>query len=316
MAKVKYPIHEDFKPLEPIPSSMIYKGWVRPLLRFYSKINFARAKAPSTIETSYHEFTAQDGGNIKLELYKPASLASKKLPLIIYYHGGGFMISPFNTHKETCWRYAEEVGAAVLFVRYRLTPENPFPIPFNDCYEALLWARENADNYNLDAGKISVSGDSAGGALAATVAQKAVDELGVGVLTSQVLVYPVLDNQCNTPSATELIGTPVWDAVSNKVMWQHYLGSNVHSANAPDYAVGAQYKTPEKLPLTYIENAEFDPLRDEAKNYADVLVAAGVDVNFHYIEGAVHGYDAEADSPISKKAFQLRVDTFKKGFAS
>ena len=221
---------------------------------------------------------------------------------------------PFNTHKETCWRYAEEVGAAVLFVRYRLSPDFQFPIPFNDCYEAFTWARANASILKIDAENIALTGDSAGGALAATVTQKAVDNLGKGVIKSQVLVYPVLCNQCNTPSANNLLGTPIFDGAANKVIWKHYLGANEHSANSPDYAVANQYKTLGKLPLTYIENAEFDPLRDEAKDYAEALTSAGVEVLFHHVKGAVHGYDAEDSSPISKAAFQLRVDAFKKGF--
>jgi len=314
MAKVSYPIHEDFKPLENIPASMFNIGWLRPLLRFYSKINFARAKAPAHIETQHVNITSEDGVSIKAELYRPKSAAGK-LPLIIYYHGGGWVLSPFNTHKETCWRYAEEVGAAVLFVRYRLAPEHPFPTPFNDSYAALTWAREHAAEYNLDSSNISVTGDSAGGALAASVTQKAVDELGEGSIKSQVLVYPVLDNQCNTDSAKTLMGTPVFDGEANKTIWRHYLGEYANSLSAPRYAVPSQYKELQKLPLTYIENAEFDPLRDEAKDYADSLQSAGVDVKFHHVEGAVHGYDAEAQSPISKKAFQLRVDVFKQGFA-
>ena len=93
MEKVKYPIHPDFKPLENIPASMFTKGWVRPLMRLYSKINFARAKAPENIETAYYTFKSSDMADIRVELYKPKG-ANEKLSLIIYFHGGGFIFPP------------------------------------------------------------------------------------------------------------------------------------------------------------------------------------------------------------------------------
>ena len=185
-----------------------------------------------------------------------------------------------------------------MFVEYRLAPKHPFPNGFDDCYEALQWTYDNAELLNINKEKIAVGGDSAGGAMAVSVAQSARDENTIH-LCGQLLVYPVVDKDCKTNSVTHYIDTPLWNGKSNRIMWAMYLKS-FPGKETPEYAPPI-HGTLTQLPTIYIETAEFDPLHDEGKNYAQQLQISGTDVTLNETLGTIHGYDLMEKSTLKTK---------------
>ena len=183
---------------------------------------------------------------------------------------------------------------------------------FDDCYAALNWVVENAARLGVDRTRIAVGGDSAGGALAAGVAQKCRDEQ-LTRLCGQLLIYPVLDHRCSTKSATDFVDVPVWNAISNRRMWAMYL-KRVTAVDLPAYAAPGLGDA-NGLPRTYIETAEFDPLRDEGLNYAKRLAACGNSPTLNETCGTIHGYDAIAKNEIAIASMQKRIVFLKSAFA-
>ena len=174
---------------------------------------------------------------------------------------------------------------------------------FDDCYDSLLWARQSAQELAIDPRRIVVGGDSAGGALAAGVAQKALDQ--GEELSGQMLVYPVTDSRCNTQSVQDFDDAPLWNSISTRRMWQAYLPGGDHQ-QPPEYAAPGLRQDLGGLPSAYVETAEFDPLRDEGEHYARALQAAGVSVEMNATQGTIHGYELAAENPIVKDAMDRR----------
>jgi acetyl esterase/lipase len=234
-----------------------------------------------------------------------AAEANEKLPAILYYHGGAFVLTYASTHVEAVDYYAQQAKCRVFMVDYRLAPQHVFPRSFNDCYAALEWLHRNADELGVQPDKIAVMGDSAGGCFSAAVAQKALDENKIR-LCGQVLIYPSLDWQCNTYSARTYLDAPMFNGVANKKMWQIYL-RDYTGLPVPQYASPADRKNLAGLPRAYVETAEFDPLRDEGLTYAERLKTDGVEVTLHETKGTVHGYDTVPESEITKDTFKRRI---------
>ncbi|MCL4104232.1 UNVERIFIED_CONTAM: hypothetical protein GTU68_035094 [Idotea baltica] len=234
------------------------------------------------------------------------------MPCLIYYHGGGFAMTYGGPHINMCQRYADETGCTVVFVDYRLMPKHPFPGGVDDCYLVLEWVLDNAQRLGIDSSRIAVGGDSAGGALAASVSQMSLDR-GTEKLCGQMLIYPVADSECKTRSATEFTDTPIFNSISNHRMWQAYLCNYVESG-IPKYASPIHRENFSGLPPAYVETAEFDPLHDEGLAYAERLGEAGISVEVNDTKGTVHGYDAVAKTAISEDSMHRRIAFLKAVF--
>lgn len=225
------------------------------------------------------------GRTLPARLYVPAGAASPA-PLVVFYHGGGWVIGTLETHDATCRALARASGAAVLSVGYRLAPEHPYPAPVDDCYDALVWAAAHADELGCDPRRLAVAGDSAGGNLSAAVSIMARDR-GGPALRHQLLIYPVTDDDFSLPSYAENGSGDFF--LSNAMMrwfWDRYLGD---VADAPLARVG---RTPDLsgLPSATVITAEFDPLRDEGMAYAARLEQAGIAVDAAVAPGMIHGF--------------------------
>ncbi len=208
------------------------------------------------------------------------------LPAIVYFHGGWFNAGNLETHDRPLRSLANLSGAAVISVDYRLAPEYPFPHGFNDCYEALEWIAGNPKLLNIDVTRIALAGDSAGGALATATTARALRSNGPRICC-QALIYPVTDSSLKTSSWEEFADGPNLTLDGAKKAWDLYAP---HPArNHPD-ASPMQAGDISALPPTLIIVAEYDPLRDEAVQYAQKLGAAGVDVRLSYYAGMVHGF--------------------------
>ena len=226
------------------------------------------------------------GGAIRLRRY--ALTAGRALPVVVFYHGGGFALGDLETHDRICRRLARASGAIVLSVDYRLAPEHPFPAAPDDAFAALTWAHDNAEDLGGDPGRLAVAGDSAGANLAAVTALRARDE-GFPPLVFQLLVYPV----------TNLADL---DTASHEAFREGYLLSRpfielnrrryvpLEEQRHNPYASPLFADEVSDLPPALIITAQFDPLRDEGEAYGHRLQAAGVPVTISRYDGVVHGF--------------------------
>ena len=202
----KYNIHPDFARFPKI--TLKFGALQLWLINRLLKLQCFFVKRSLKLAVEDHTIARADGSRLKVFSMTPIGLTTPA-PALVYYHGGGFGLTFSTAHLQTCQRYANEAGCMVIFVEYRLMPRHPFPAGFDDSYATLEWLIQKADDLGIDTNRIAVGGDSAGGALAAGVAQKSRDE-GLAPLCAQLLVYPVLDNTCSTPSATDFVDVPLW----------------------------------------------------------------------------------------------------------
>ncbi|MFC3039454.1 alpha/beta hydrolase fold domain-containing protein [Virgibacillus xinjiangensis] len=226
-----------------------------------------------------------DGEKINARVYTPAG--EGPFPIIVYYHGGGWVLGDLETADATCRLLANHTEHVVINVDYRLSPEHPFPTPLNDAYAAYQWARENSTAINGISNNIIVGGDSAGGNLATAVTMKAKEDGDTGI-QSQLLIYPVTDLGYDTPSYEQFQEGYGLDRELMKWFGTHYIRGDEDRTNP--YV--SPLKAPELsgLPPAFVATAENDVLRDEGKAYAKRLKDAGVDVTYVCENGLVHGY--------------------------
>lgn len=220
-----------------------------------------------------------------VRIYKPKSSDSNRLPVIVYFHGGGWVLGSVETHDALCRRLCSESQAAVVSVDYRLAPEHPFPAPLEDCFSATKYIHQHAAELGVDANRIAVAGDSAGGNLAAAVALKARNESGPPLL-AQVLIYPVIDSDCNTASYSSFADGYGLTKESMQWFWKQYVGDRVTNV----YASPSKADTLKGLPETILITAQYDVLRDEGEAFAERLKDAGVAVTHRRYDGVVHGF--------------------------
>jgi acetyl esterase len=224
-------------------------------------------------------------GEIGVRIYRPASRA--KLPALVYFHGGGFVLCNLDTHDGTCRSLANGAGCAVVSVDYRLAPEHRFPAAPEDCYAAARWVAERGGEIGVDGSRVAVGGDSAGGNLSAVVAQMARDRRGPK-LAYQLLVYPVTDASFDTPSYRDNAEGYFLTTQAMKWFWRQYLADAAEAENP--YASPLRAKDLSGLPPGLCITAEFDPLRDEGEAYAAKLRKAGAQVATSRYDGMFHGF--------------------------
>lgn len=226
------------------------------------------------------------GGDVPVRIY--ATQRGALRPALIYFHGGGFVFGNLDTHDAVCRSLAKESGAVLISVDYRLSPEHKFPAALEDSHAVTEWVANNAEHLGVDPGRIAVSGDSAGGNLAAVIAMRCRDA-GGPALALQVLLYPVTDfSSFNTRSYRELGEGYFLTRAAMEWFAGHYLASSdlashpeVSPLLAPDLS---------RLPPALIITAEFDPLRDEGEAYAQRLRQAGVPVTLTRYPGMIHAF--------------------------
>ncbi|PTS98163.1 alpha/beta hydrolase [Pedobacter sp. HMWF019] len=222
---------------------------------------------------------------INIRIYRPSK--DMELPAVIYFHGGWFNAGSLETHDRPLRKLSNLSGAIVIAVDYRLAPEHPFPGGVNDGYGALNWVMNNAESLGIDLKRLAIAGDSAGGALAAVITRKAIQDHLQGILC-QVLVYPVTDASLKTASWKEFEGGPVLDYEGAVNAWDLYLSNNEDKKNPDASPLCANHLA--GIPKSLIIIAECDPLRDEAVLYAEKLQNEGVEVKQSMYHGMVHGF--------------------------
>lgn len=224
-------------------------------------------------------------GEIPVRIYTPQG--SAPFPVLVYFHGGGWVIGTLDTVDATCRMLANRAGCVVVSVDYRLAPEHKFPAAADDCYAATKWVADNAASISGDATRIAVGGDSAGGNLAAVVSLMARDRGGPRIV-HQMLIYPVTDHSYDTPSYEENANDYLLTKEMMVWFWDHYI-RNAEDGKNP-YASPLRAENLSGLPPAFVVTAEYDPLRDEGEAYAKRLQEAGVPVKLRRYDGIIHGF--------------------------
>lgn len=224
-----------------------------------------------------------DGTAIPIRVYSPTD--ETDLPILVYYHGGGWVIGDLETHDQVCRCLAQGTEAVVVSVDYRLAPEHPFPAAIHDAYAALEWVAAKAEEIGGDALRLAVGGDSAGGNLAAVVAQMARDQEGPEI-SFQLLIYPAVDMTQGHPSIQENGEGYILTRAYMQWFRTHYLPDSLQWTNPLASPLHAQ--TLSQLPPALVITAEFDPLRDEGEEYAAQMKSQGVEVEVKRYDGMVH----------------------------
>lgn len=249
-------------------------------------------------------------GTVPMRLYRPiGSSASALLPVLVYYHGGGWVMGDLDTHDSLCRALCNESACAVVSVDYRLGPEHHFPAAVNDALDAAIWVRDHAAELNLNASRLAVGGDSAGGNLAAVVSIAARDRGDLGI-AFQLLIYPATDLHLSAPShATNGQGYLLTSDTMNYFR-AHYIND---PAQYKDWRSSPLLHTNlSKLPPALVLTAGYDPLRDEGAAYAEALTAAGNRASYVCFERQIHGFITmgkaldEANTAVTMCAAELR----------
>ncbi|GAA4731539.1 alpha/beta hydrolase [Actinomycetospora chibensis] len=230
-------------------------------------------------------------GGLPVRVYRPAGSTSRA-PVVVNFHGGGFVQGDLDQSEWFCAHVAHEASVVVVSVDYRLAPEHTFPVPAQDCYDAVTALVADARVWGLDPARVAVMGDSAGGNLATVVCLMArdrrLDGLDAPTIAAQVLVYPGTEMVDALPSERAIPVAPILSAADIRGFHQLYLGGadGTHPYASPLRAELAG------LPPALVQTAEHDPLRDHGERYVDALDAAGVPVRHTRYLGAAHGYVA------------------------
>jgi acetyl esterase len=244
--------------------------------------SYRAMRVPSTVEL--HEICDIEAGGVKCRHYR--SSAATAAPLLIYYHGGGWVIGDLDTHDDICRKLARDAHCSVIAVDYRLAPEHPAPAALDDCIAATQWIFANAKSLGIDAARIAIGGDSAGGNLAALVAMHA-DVKPV----FQLLVYPAVDARMGQPSHKDNAQGYLLTADSMKWFYNHYLLGDENKKLDPKVSpLLSSDEMLKKSPPTLVITAEFDPLRDEGEEYAAKLASLGVTTSTVRFHGQIHAF--------------------------
>ena len=249
-------------------------------------------------------------GAVPVRLYRPIGVADTQLlPVLVYFHGGGWTIGDLDTHDTLCRELANGAGCAVVAVDYRMGPEHRFPAAVDDCLAATKWVHQHAAELHLDATRLAVGGDSAGGNLAAVVAIAARDS-GELPIAYQLLIYPATDQHRSAPSHAENGQGYLLTNDTMAYFTGHYIADAAHYADWR--ASPLLHPDLSRLPPALVLTAGFDPLRDEGRAYAEKLTAAGNLASYVCFNRQIHGFIVmgkvldEANTAVALCAAELR----------
>lgn len=284
------PLHPDIKKML---DTLYASGWkerhlVTPEIARADGLALARTRkfpvALPTVTTTDYLISTKDGAQITVRLYKPEAIKTETL--IIYYHGGGYVVGDLETHDMACRWFANHLQTPLIAVDYRLAPEYPFPTPIEDGYAAFTWITQQAKKIGVPYKKLVVAGDSAGANLATLVSILARDRHGPKI-DLQFLLYPWISSNTETASYNQYAENYLLSKKDCVWFANHYL-ENSGTANYSAFPLEAADL--KNLPPAFIVVAECDVLHDEGIAYAKKLQAAGVTVYEYEAEGMIHGF--------------------------
>ncbi|HEY5347634.1 MAG TPA: alpha/beta hydrolase, partial [Rhizomicrobium sp.] len=228
------------------------------------------------------------GGEIGIRIYTPLNAPEGPLPGLVFFHGGGFVLGDLDTHDGLCRALCNESGCRTVSVDYRLAPEHPFPAAVEDSWAATQWVAQNAASLGIDAARLAVGGDSAGGNLAAVVAQLA--NGGGPKLVYQLLIYPVAQMASDGETASMRENAKGYFLERESMDWYTRCYAPDPEHRGDPRLSPLLCKDLAGLPPAYVVTAGYDPLHDEGRDYADALAKAGVPVTYVNYPGMIHGF--------------------------
>lgn len=259
------------------------------LINFLFKL-IPAPKLPPDVDLREVFIARQDAqSKIRLRVYRPNPSISP-MPALLWLHGGGYVIGKPEMDDQRCAQFVRELGITVVSVAYRRAPQHPFPAALDDAYAALKWMAQ-ASALDIDPQRIAIGGSSAGGGLAAALAQLAHDRREVTPVF-QLLLYPMLDDRTVLRGELDDHNSITWDQKSNRFGWESYLGQACGATHAANYAVPARRNDLRGLPPAWIGVGSLDLFYDENVAYAQRLRASGVMCDLEVVTGAFHGFDA------------------------
>jgi acetyl esterase len=278
-----------------------------------TQYNAAGRLPPVPVASVVNRVIPGPGGDLPIRVYTPEGTGP--FPLMMYFHGSGFVMCSLDTHDRGCRNWCNVAGCVVVSVDYRLAPENKFPAGPEDCYAATKWAAAHAAELNADAAHIVLAGDSAGGNMVAATALMARDR-GGPALCGQLMVVPVTDYpEPGYPSHVENAQGYGLTTAGMKWYWGHYLSDKSEADNP--YASPVRAPNLRGLPPALIITAELDVLRDEGERYGKLLAEAGVPTQVTRYAGVHHGFfGMQAVLDKSKQAMEEATSWLKQRFAS
>jgi acetyl esterase/lipase len=274
--------------------------WALPLWRLGPRL--ARSKLGPGVEVREHT-----EAGVRVRAYRPLQDGSGAA--LLWLHGGGLIMGAPRMDDARCGAWARDLGLVVVSVAYRLAPEHPFPAALDDAHRAWSWLQGSAGALGVDPARVAIGGASAGGGLAACLAQRLLDEGGTRP-AAQLLVYPMLDDRTAARRELDDAGHLVWHNRSNRAGWRAYLGRSPGAPELPAYASAARRADLRALPPAWIGVGDLDLFRDESRAYAQRLERSGVAVARWEAAGAPHGFDVLAPDVVLATAFAASHHAF------
>ena len=284
----------------------VHSRLFRTITNFVLNLGLGAEKVDESIQIA--DKTLSNG---KLRVYisesqKPSGLG------VLFIHGGGLVIGNYRMHASTCVRYVNEFGAVVCSPQYRFAPDHPYPAALEDCFEAWRWMQENASDLGIDPERIVVAGASAGGGLAAKLAQHLQDEGGIQPV-AQSLHCPMLDDRSAANCELDPINHIGCSNMQARFGWDSYLGCNSGSDDVPEDAVPARRENLADLPPTWIGIGKLDVFYEDSVEYARRLQRAGVPTTIHSSPGGPHGFEAVApETDLARTQLGSEIETLRR----
>ena len=286
---------------------LLTRIWGVKFLNFMMNFNKGKNIAELNCEEKY--IPGKSGEHsIRIRIYRPLNQQAK-LPVMFYFHGGGYLIGLPENDANTYKQIIEKRACVIIAPEYRKSLNQPFPAAFNDAYDTLLWAKENARELMIDEKKFILAGRSAGGGLATAIAIKARDtgELNIAF---QMPIYPMLDDRQNTPSSN--IEVHAWNKKANAFAWEYYLKElKKNGQEIPVYAAPARNTNFKNLPPTITYCGDLEPFKDEIMSFVKELKKENIPVKFKLFKGCYHAFDvADIRASVSKTATDFLLNAY------
>ena len=258
------------------------------------------------IEVTQRWTTRSDGSSLRLLVVRPV-VPRQGVPGIVWIHGGGYAVGTPEVSLSTARRLVTATNCVVVLPDYRLSVEASYPAALDDCYDALVWLRDQAGDLGVADDQLAVGGESAGGGLTAAVTLAARDRGEVAV-AFQVPLYPMIDDRPTASSRDN--SSPVWNTATNDSAWDLHLG-DLRGGEVPAYAAPARATDLAGLPPTLTFVGDIEPFHDEVVDWCRRLEAAGVPVSIEVFPGAFHAFDLVGSAPVSRQARAFLIDGFR-----